>query len=136
MDTIIPTVQETNLRENGFFLLTQTEIDRGYGGNPDILEFPDGGTVYRTGATAIAEAPVAKNDRALVIRGYWCNVLEGFVEERVYLYEVSPTGDDLIAWGELYGVLEGKPLRTLAWIQFGSVPAALAFYSFVLLDKR
>jgi hypothetical protein len=136
METIIPTVQETNLRENGFFLLTQTQIDEDYGGNPDIREFPDGGTVYRRGETAIAEHPVAKADTSLVIRGYWCNAYGGFTEERVYLYEVSPTGDNLIDWGELSGTLEGSPLRTLAWIGFGSVLAALAFYSFVILDSR
>lgn len=136
METIIPTVQETNLRENGFLLLTQSQIDENYGGNPDIKEFPAGGTVYRCGSTAIAEHPIAKNDPSLVIRGYWCNAYNGFTEERVYLYEVSPTADNLIEWGELEGTLEGSPLKTLAWAGFGSVLAALSFYSFVILDAR
>ena len=68
-----------------------------------IKEFPNGGTVYRDGATAIAEHPDAKDNPALVIRGYWCNAYAGFDEERVYLYEVSPTGNNLIVWGELSG---------------------------------
>lgn len=135
MQSAIPTVQETNMRENGFFVLSQSQIDSDFGGNPDIKEFPNGGTVYRKGETAIAECDLAK-DTALVIRGYWCNVLEGFVEEPIYLYEVSPTGRNLITWGPLSGTIEGSPLRTLAWIRFSSVPVGLAFYSFVLLDKR
>lgn len=135
METIIPTVQETNLRENGFLLLTQSQVDAEHNGNPDIIEFPNGGRVYRDGSTALVQSEIAQ-DPALIIWGYHCNILDGFQEEAVYLYEVVPyRADQLFEWGELYSDSE-TVLKVLAWVRYASVPAGLAFHSFILLDKR
>lgn len=133
METIVPTIQETSMRENGFLVLSQTEIDADYAGDADIREFPNGATVYRDGATAIAECDAAQVNE-LIIWGYRCTMQPDFVPVPIHLYEVVPVQQSVIEWGPLAGVCAGI-MRTLARAEYRSVPAALAFYSFILLDK-
>ena len=131
METIVPTIQETNLRYSGFLVLSQDDVDTLFGGDPNISEF-DGGTIYRRGDEAVVTSEPAQ-DPELVIWGNRCNIRENYVGTPIYVYEVSAIWE--VEWGPLEGVTEG-PLRVLGWYRYASVPAALMFYSFVVLDKR